>query len=62
MPANRPHYHLWLMAATGRIFYRVGRSFHTRQAARQYGMRRQSAPERRIVLQCWNEECRPPLD
>lgn len=59
--ANRPHYHLWLQAATGRIFYKVSRGFHTRQAARQYGMRRQPDAEKRLVLQCFDPRCAPKL-
>lgn len=62
MPANRPHYHPWLMAATGRIFYRVTRGFFTRQAAHKYAARRQPDPDKRIVLKCWEEKCAPRLD
>ena len=58
---NRPHYHAWLMAATGRIFYKA-RAFHTRQAATQWAARRQPDPERRTVLRCWQPHCAPRLE
>lgn len=61
MPTNRPHYHVWLKAATGRIFYRLARGFHTRQAAAQWARRRQPASDRRMVIQCTREKCKPPL-
>ena len=60
---NRPHYHVWLKARTGRIFYRLARGFHTtRQAASQWGKRRQPVAEKRMVLKCTAEKCRPKLD
>lgn len=62
MATNRPHYHVWLQAKTGRIFYKVTRGFHTRQAAAQWAKRRQTAPERRIVLKCELDACKPALD
>lgn len=62
MAANRPHYHVWLLAATDRIFYKVQRGFFTRQAARQYGARREPDPSRVMVRQCTEERCRPRLE
>jgi len=61
-PVNRPHYHVWYMAATGRAFFRLARGFHTRQAARQFAVRRQPDPKRRMVLECTNPACAPKLD
>lgn len=61
MPANRPHYHVWLRAATGRVFYVVRRGFHTRQAAQKFAARRQPDPQWRLVLQCHDDDCKPPL-
>ena len=61
MPANRPHFHIWLQASTGRAFFK-GRAFHTRQAARQWALLRQPDPAKRLVLKCELEHCRPPLD
>ena len=43
-------YHVWLMASTGNIFYRVRRDFTTRQAAHQWAIRRQPVSRRRMVL------------
>jgi len=60
MKANRPHYHPWLMADGDRALFR-GRSFHTRQAARQWAARREPDPDRRVVLKCEHERCRPKL-
>ena len=62
MAANRPHFHVWLQAKTGRIFYKLARPYHTRQAARQAGMRRQHDPARRMVMQCADPKCAPKLD
>ena len=61
MPANRPHYHVWLRARTGRIYYRLARGFHTRQAASKYAQRRQPEPGWRMVIQCEDERCKPAL-
>ena len=57
---NRPHYHAWMLAPTGRIYYFVKRGFHTRQAARQWAQRRKPKDEF-MVRQCECEKCRPPL-
>ena len=57
---NRPHYHPWLLASTGRIYYRC-RPFFTRQAARQWAMRRRVNPREALVLQCEESECAPKL-
>ena len=44
-------YAVWLMASTGRIFYKVrSHSFGTRQAAHSWAVRRQPDPRRRMVL------------
>ena len=45
MPTNRPHFHVWLQAKTGRMFYKC-RPFHTRQTAREWAMRRQAETEK----------------
>ena len=58
---NRPHYHPWMMAATGRAMFR-GRGFHTRQAATQWAKRRQPDGEKRTVLACYDSRCQPPMD
>ncbi|MCY4111647.1 MAG: hypothetical protein OXF96_06865 [Chloroflexi bacterium] len=58
---NRPHFHAWMMAATGRIFYKT-RPFETRQAASQWAKRREPDPERRMVKACHDSRCQPPMD
>ena len=63
MATNRPHFHIWQEARTGRIFYRLARPFHTRQAANQYGKRRNpDDPEKFMVRQCNSEKCKPKID
>ena len=62
---NRPHFHLWAKARQpdgkpGRMLYRLARSFHTRQAARQWGKRHYAARET-TVLQCSDPRCGPKL-
>lgn len=59
--ANRPHFHIWVKARTGRMFYVLARAFHTRQAARQYANRHRPGVEV-MVLQCFERKCAPPLD
>ena len=58
---NRPHFHIWRLARTGRIFYVLKRGFHTRQAARQWAQRREKDQSRYMILQCDSEKCCPPL-
>ena len=61
MTANRAHHHVWLRAATGRIYYRLARGFFTRQAAGQWGKR--NRPDReRMILKCEEARCAPTLD
>lgn len=61
MTGNRPHYHVWLEARTGRMIYRLARGFFTRQAARQWALRHR--PDRKpIVRPCEDGKCRPRLD
>ena len=61
MTANRSHHHIWLRAATGRIYYRLARGFFTRQAAGQWGKR--NRPDReRMILKCDGARCAPKLD
>ena len=61
MATNRPHYHVWILARTGRIFYKLKRSFHTQPAATQWAKR--NRPEaKRMVLQCTCEKCKPKLE
>ena len=50
------------MAKTGRIFYRLARGFHTRQAVRQWAMHREPDADRFTIRQCTNEKCRARLD
>ena len=58
---NRPHYHVWAEARTGRMLYRLARAFHTRQAARQWAKR--WYPDRPCtVRECFKPECAPKLD
>ena len=53
--ANRPHFHPWLEARTGRMIYRLSRGFWTRQAARQWAKRHR--PDRPAVIrQCERPE------
>ena len=61
MATNRPHYHVWLMARTERIFYKLARGFHTRQAARQWARRNRAGTDP-MVFRCDKEACRPKLD
>ena len=61
MPTNRPHFHVWAKARTGRIFYLIARGFHTSQAGRQWA-KRNHADRETMVLKCDKEACRPPLD
>ena len=59
--ANRPHFHAWAKARTGRMIYRLARPFHTKQAARQWAKRHY--PDRKtMILQCDGEDCRPKVD
>lgn len=58
---NKPHYHVWLMADGDRAFFKRARSFHTRQAAGQYGKRQEPDGKRRMVLACTHWKCRPRL-
>ena len=58
---NRPHYHPWLMASTGRIFYKC-RAFGTRQSAQRWAARKQPDKEKRIVQACYDPRCQPPID
>ena len=61
MAANRPHYHVWFLAATGRAFFRTGPGFHTRQAAQQWARRRRSDGMEFMVRQCEIDKCKPKL-
>ena len=60
MPTNRPHYHPWHTAPTGRAMFKQ-RARHTRQAARQWSERR-IGKGNFIVLACSDERCKPPLN
>ena len=60
--ANKPHYHVWLLARTDKIFYKLAWPFNTRQAARQWAMRREPDGDRRIVIQCFKRHCGPKID
>ena len=64
MKVNRPHFHIWLKARGGRIYYRLAKGFHTRQAAAQSSKRRyRDEPERRpMILQCEEPGCAPKLE
>ncbi len=59
---NRPHFHVWFQAKTGRIFWKAARSFVTRQAAGQWAQRREDDPVKRMVLQCELDHCKPKLE
>lgn len=59
--ANRPHYHVWILADGERAFFRRARGFFTRQAARQYGLRLRSKDDI-MVRPCTNPRCAPKLD
>lgn len=61
MTANRPHFHAWFLASTGRIWYWNKRGFFTRQAARQWAARRRPKGQH-MVLQCHNPACAPMLE
>ena len=58
---NRPHFHVWIRARTGKMFYQLAKGYHTSQAARQWAKRNYPDQER-LVLKCEDPECRPKLD
>lgn len=60
MTANRPHFHVWVRARTGRIFYILKRGFFTSQAARQWS-KRNRPDSQTMILKCEDEACRPRL-
>lgn len=60
MKANRPHFHVWRKAATGRAYFRLARGFHTSQAARQWAKRNRPDAEH-MVIACYDAACAPPL-
>lgn len=57
---NRPHFHPWLLASTGRAYFRC-RGFFTRQAARQWALRRRVYSHEIMVLACTDPQCKPAL-
>lgn len=59
---NRPHFHCWRRAATGRAFFILGRPHRTRSVANRWLARRVADPAHRLVLACWLPECAPQLD
>lgn len=60
--ANRPHYHVWLLARGGRIFYKLATPYGARQSAQRAAKKRQRDAERRMIVQCWERKCAPRLD
>ena len=60
-PPNRPHFHVWIKARSGTIFYKLAKGYHTSQAARQWAKRNYPGQEQ-LVLKCEEPKCRPPLD
>lgn len=57
---NREHYHVWVLARGGRIFYRLRRGFWSGQAASQWA--RRHYPGREVtVRKCDDPACAPPL-
>ena len=61
---NRPHHHCWALARGGRMFYRVARSFSTKQACSQWAKRNygEKLEKEFMVRQCENPDCAPKLD
>ena len=62
MASNRPHFHVWRMAKTGKIFYKLAKPHFTRQVAGKLARRLEPDPARRMVIQCDCPECAPKLD
>jgi len=60
--SNRRYFDIWLLAESGRAWFRLGGpAFYTRQAARQWAKR--NKPGRRVmVLQSEDPKRRPRLD
>lgn len=58
---NRPHYHVLLRSdpATGMAWCEQRRGWHSRQAAREYGIRHVCTgdPKHVIVRQCYDADC-----
>ena len=62
MSQNRPHYHVWLLAASGRAWFRLGgAAFWSRQAANQW-CKRNKGGRKWMVQQCEEPACAPRLD
>lgn len=64
MKPNRPHFHVWVKARSGRAYFRLAKGYWTRQAASQAAKRRYAGePWRKpMVLHCEEERCAPKLD
>lgn len=60
--ANRPHYHVWRKARTGRIYYKLTRPFFRRQNARKYAVHRKWPNDTFMVIRCDDPRCAPTLD
>ena len=58
---NKPHYHVWLTAKGGRIFYRLAWPFESGQAARQWANRNRPDQEC-MVRQCDLLKCAPKFE
>ena len=61
LKANRPHYHLWIKAKSGRMFYRLAYPYESRQAARQWGKRNKPDSEC-MALKCDRLRCAPKFE
>ncbi|MCY3983273.1 MAG: hypothetical protein OXE85_05080 [Roseovarius sp.] len=59
--ANRPHYHIWKKARTGRIFYRIAAPCTHRQSA-QRAVKKLGLPRDQVmVLECRDPKCAPKI-
>jgi len=61
MKSNRPHFHVWIQARTGTMFYRLARGFDHAQTAKRWAKRNYPG-QPSLVLQCHKRRCAPPLD
>ena len=52
----KKHYHPWLMASTGTMFYKCRRR-NTRPSAHKWAKLRQPDPHKRMVLECHDTQC-----
>ena len=66
MTDNRPHFHVWVRAATGQAMFMRRKGFNSTQGAAQWAKRQGIERDRFHVIRCHLPahecKCRPPLD